>query len=52
MMATHPGKVYLVGTGPGDLGLMTVKGLALVREADAIVGDLLSQAQLLREARP
>jgi len=46
------GTIYLVGTGPGDPGLMTVKGLALIREADALVGDLLSHARLLKEARP
>jgi uroporphyrinogen III methyltransferase/synthase len=46
------GVIYLVGTGPGEVGLITAKGLALVREADAIVGDLRSQAQLLQQARP
>lgn len=49
---TKNGTIYLVGTGPGDLGLITVKGLALLKEADAIVGDLLSHARLLQEARP
>ena len=51
-MATNSGTIYLVGTGPGDLGLITVKGLALIREAEAIVGDLLSHARLMQEARP
>jgi uroporphyrinogen III methyltransferase/synthase len=46
------GRIYLVGTGPGETGLITAKGLALVREAEAIVGDLLSHAHLLREAHP
>lgn len=49
---TNSGTIYLVGTGPGDTNLITVKGLALIREADAIVGDVLGQANLLQEARP
>ncbi len=46
------GCIYLVGTGPGETNLITVKGLALVREADAIVADALTHAQLLQAARP
>lgn len=46
------GPIYLVGTGPGDPGLLTVKAQALIREADAIVADLLTHARLLGEARP
>ncbi|MEM7345123.1 MAG: uroporphyrinogen-III C-methyltransferase [Chloroflexota bacterium] len=49
---SNQGAIYLVGTGPGDPRLITVKGLALIREADAIVGDLLTHAQLLPEIRP
>lgn len=49
---TTPGAIYIVGTGPGEMGLITAKGLALVREADAIVADLLSHPQLLQAARP
>ncbi len=52
MVAVNQGMIYFVGAGPGDPGLITVKGLALVCEADAIVGDILAQAQLLSEARP
>jgi uroporphyrinogen III methyltransferase/synthase len=47
-----PGTIYLVGTGPGETNLITVKGMALVREADAIVGDVLAHGDLLQEARP
>jgi uroporphyrinogen III methyltransferase/synthase len=47
-----PGCIYLVGTGPGETNLITVKGLALVREVDAIVGDTLTHARLLQAARP
>lgn len=43
------GKVYLVGAGPGDPGLITVKGLEILRMADAIVYDRLASPQLLDE---
>jgi uroporphyrinogen III methyltransferase / synthase len=46
------GKVFLVGAGPGDPGLITVKGLKLLRRADVIVYDQLASPELLREARP
>lgn len=41
------GKVYLVGAGPGDAGLITVKGLDCLREADVIVYDRLIDAKVL-----
>ncbi len=46
------GKVYLVGAGPGDLGLMTVKGLDCLRRADVVIYDRLVEEKLLKEARP
>ena len=46
------GKVYLVGAGPGDPGLMTVRGLQLLREAQVIVYDQLVNPRLLEEASP
>lgn len=49
---TKPGIIYFVGTGPGDPSLITVKGLALLREADAIVGDLTLHSPHVQEARP
>ncbi len=49
---TNSGIIYFVGTGPGDPGLITVKGLALLREADAVAGDLTLHAPLVQEARP
>ncbi|MGN0833422.1 MAG: uroporphyrinogen-III C-methyltransferase [Kiritimatiellia bacterium] len=48
---TEPPRVTLVGAGPGDPGLITVKGLAALRAADAIVYDRLVAPELLREAR-
>lgn len=49
--AGSPGTVYLVGAGPGDPGLITVKGLEKIRTADVIVYDYLAGETFLREAR-
>ena len=41
------GKVYLVGAGPGDIGLLTVKGLRCLQKADVVVYDFHLNAQVL-----
>ena len=46
------GKVYLIGAGPGDPGLITLRGLDLIRSADLILYDNLATPALLDYARP
>ncbi len=44
------GKVYLIGGGPGDPGLITARGLELLRQAQVVVYDRLISPRLLSEA--
>lgn len=46
-MEKAKGKVYLVGAGPGDIGLLTVKGLRCLGRADVVVYDFHLNAQVL-----
>lgn len=41
------GMVYIVGAGPGDIGLLTLKGLRCLRKADVVVYDFHLNAQIL-----
>ncbi|MFA6449495.1 MAG: SAM-dependent methyltransferase, partial [bacterium] len=45
------GKVILVGAGPGDPGLITVRGLEALKKADVLIYDYLANP-LLVEAAP
>lgn len=46
-MTKAPAKVYLVGAGPGDPGLITVKGRKILERADSILYDHLASERLL-----
>lgn len=44
----RPGKVYLVGAGPGDPGLITVRGKQLLERAEVVIYDYLASTRLLK----
>jgi uroporphyrin-III C-methyltransferase len=46
------GKVYLVGAGPGDPDLITIKGMKCIQQADVILYDRLINDELLTYAKP
>ncbi|NJM17842.1 MAG: uroporphyrinogen-III C-methyltransferase [Richelia sp. RM2_1_2] len=51
-MQNAAGKVYLVGAGPGDPGLMTIKGKALLETADVVIYDALVSPSILVMINP
>ena len=51
-MGAWPVTVYLVGAGPGDPGLLTVRAAEVLRTADVVVHDRLSEVSLLDLAPP
>ncbi|MFI2488129.1 uroporphyrinogen-III C-methyltransferase [Promicromonospora kroppenstedtii] len=52
--STHvaPGRVWLVGGGPGDTGLITARGRGVLAQADVVVVDRLGPRALLKELAP
>lgn len=46
-MAENTGVVYLIGAGPGDVGLFTLRGKQLLEQADVVVYDYLANPKLL-----
>ncbi|WP_193556215.1 uroporphyrinogen-III C-methyltransferase [Paenibacillus ginsengarvi] len=51
-MSVSKGKVYLVGAGPGDPKLITVRGLEAIQRADVVVYDRLANPRLLKQMKP
>ncbi len=49
-MAGTTTRVYLVGAGPGDIGLITVRGFELIRNCDCVIYDYLANPDLLKHA--
>jgi uroporphyrinogen III methyltransferase/synthase len=47
---TGKGRVYIIGAGPGDPGLITLRGAQCIREAEVIVYDYLVHPEILRHA--
>ena len=52
MNQNRTGKVYLVGGGPGDPKLITLKGIECLKRADVVIYDLLINDTLLAHCPP
>jgi uroporphyrinogen III methyltransferase/synthase len=52
MNKSKTGKVYLIGAGPGDEGLITLRGMELIRRADCLIYDYLANEAFLKAAPP
>ncbi len=50
-MSEQYGKIYLIGAGPGDPGLITLKAMECIKSADAVVYDYLASPVLLQYAK-
>ena len=51
-MSKRKGRVYLVGAGPGDPKLITIRALEALKKADAVVYDRLASPRLLHHVKP
>jgi len=51
MKKNKKGKVYIIGAGPGDAGLITLKGIDCLRKADVVIYDYLVSRDLLKHTR-
>ncbi|MBF0527563.1 MAG: uroporphyrinogen-III C-methyltransferase [Deltaproteobacteria bacterium] len=51
-MPQNNGKVFLIGAGPGDVGLFTLKGAEALGRADVVIYDFLANPKLLAMTRP
>ena len=47
----YNGKVFLVGAGPGDVGLLTIKAKKYIQEADVILYDYLVTDEVISFAK-
>ncbi|MFH1305766.1 MAG: uroporphyrinogen-III C-methyltransferase [Candidatus Omnitrophota bacterium] len=50
-MENRKGKVYIIGAGPGDPDLISVKGLKALKKADCVLYDFLSAPELLKHVK-